>query len=52
MKYQVIYKEPKKKKNFYYEQNAVFLDISDAMFWQEHVKKQGAIDIEVIPLFS
>jgi hypothetical protein len=52
MKYQVIYKEPRIKKGFYYEQKAVFLDISDAMFWQKHVEKQGAIDIEVIPLFS
>ena len=52
MKYQVIYKEPKKKKGFYYQQKAVFLNISDAMFWQEHVKLQGAIDIEVIPSFS
>lgn len=52
MKYQVIYKEPKTKKNLYYEQKATFLDISDAIFWQEHVKKQGAIDIEVVPVFS
>ncbi len=52
MKYQVIYKEPKTKKGFYYEQKAVFLDVSDAMMWQEHVQKKGAIDIEVIPLFS
>lgn len=52
MKYQVIYKEPKKKKGFYTEQKATFLDVTDAMFWHEYVKEKGAIDIEVIPLFS
>lgn len=52
MKYQVIYKEPKNKKGFYREQKATFLDISDALFWHEHITEQGAIDIEVIPLFS
>lgn len=52
MKYQVIYKQPKNKKNFYTEQKATFLDISDALFWQEHIKNQGAIDIEVVADFS
>ncbi len=52
MKYQVIYKEPKNKKGFYTEQKATFLDISDAMFWQEYVQKKGAIDVEVVANFT
>jgi hypothetical protein len=51
MKYQVIYKQPKNKKGFYSDQKAVFLDISDAFMWHEHIKEGGAIDIEVIPVF-
>jgi hypothetical protein len=51
MKYQVIYKQPKNKKGFYSDQKAVFLDISDAFMWHEHIKEKGAIDIEVVPLF-
>lgn len=52
MKYQVTYKNPKNKKGFYSEQKAVFLDVSDAIMWQEHVKKQGAIQVEMIVDFS
>lgn len=52
MKYQVIYKEPKNKKGYYSNQKATFLDITDALFWHDHVKKNGSIDIEVVPDFS
>jgi hypothetical protein len=37
---------------FYSQQKAVFLDVSDAILWQNYIEKKGAIDIEVIPLFS
>jgi hypothetical protein len=52
MKYQVTYKNPKNKKGFYSDQKAVFLDVSDAILWQEHVKNQGAIDVEMVVDFS
>lgn len=50
MKYQVIYSKPKKK--VYTKQVATFYTPEDAVFWENVVKKQGCIDIEVIPVFS
>ena len=43
MMYQVNYMKPKKKG--YAQQKATFLKIEDAVFWEEHVKKNlGAVD--------
>jgi hypothetical protein len=40
-----------KKKGHYSKQIATFLTIDDADFWLQVVKKQGAKDIEIVPLF-
>ena len=48
-KYQVVYLKPKKKG--YSKQVATFLSIDDADFWMQVIKKQGAKDIEIVPLF-
>ena len=48
-KYQVVYMKPKKKG--YSKQVATFLSIDDAAFWEQVIKKQGAKDIEIVPLF-
>ena len=46
MKYTVVYKLPKNKK----EQKATFLNIEDSFKWEEHVKSnQGAFDVKIIP---
>ena len=49
MKYQVQYLKPKKKG--YSKQVATFLTIDDAAFWEKVMKKQGAKDVEIVPLF-
>ncbi len=44
--YQVNYMKPKKKG--YAKQKATFLKIEDAVFWEEHVKKNlGAVDTQI-----
>lgn len=48
MKYQVMYKKPKKKK--YASHVAVFYTIEDATLWEKYVKEQGCIESEIIPL--
>ena len=46
MMYQVNYMKPKKKG--YAKQTATFLKIEDAVFWEEHVKKNlGAMDTTI-----
>jgi hypothetical protein len=50
MKYQVIYL--KNKKNKQSKQVATFYTIEDACLWEKHVKEQGHIDTQIIPLFS
>jgi len=46
MMYQVTYMKPKKKG--YAQQKATFLKIEDAVFWEEHVKKNlGAVDTQI-----
>ena len=46
MMYQVNYMKPKKKG--YAKQKATFLKIEDAVFWEEHVKKNlGAVDTQI-----
>ena len=46
MMYQVNYMKPKKK--VYAQQKATFLKIEDAVFWEEHVKKNlGAVDTQI-----
>ena len=49
MKFKVEYLLPKKKG--YSKQQAVFYDVRDAMLWERHVKEQGCIDTEVLPVF-
>jgi hypothetical protein len=46
-KFQVVYKNQKKK-----VQKATFYSIDDAFLWENHVKKQGFTDVEVIPVFN
>ena len=50
MKFRVEYLSPKKKG--FAKQNAVFYDVRDAMMWEKHVKEQGCIDTEILPVFS
>ena len=45
MMYQVNYMKPKKKG--YAKQQATFLKIEDAMFWEQHIKSEGAKHIEI-----
>ena len=46
LKYQVSYKKPKKKG--YACHKAVFYKIEDAIFWEEHVKKNlNAVDTQI-----
>ena len=49
MKYQVQYLKPKRKG--YSKQVATFLTIDDADFWRQVIEKQGAKDVEIVPLF-
>ena len=44
--YQVTYFKPKKKGYAY--QQATFLKIDDAIFWEQLVKEQGAKDIKIL----
>lgn len=46
MRYKVIYKKPKKKG--YSKQEAVFLDLDSAFFWEKLMKTQGATEIEIM----
>lgn len=54
MKYQVTYMimEPNKKNGSYIKQTATFLDVSGAIFWENHIKENGAKNVETIPVFS
>ena len=46
MMYRVNYLKPKKKG--YVKQTATFLKIEDAIFWEEHVKKNlDAVDTQI-----
>ena len=46
MMYRVNYLKPKKKG--YAKHTATFLDIEDAVFWEEHVKKNlKAVDTQI-----
>jgi len=49
MKYQVIYVKNKKKSQS--KQTATFYKIEDATLWEKHVKQQGCINVEIVPLF-
>ena len=46
MKYKVVYQKPKKKG--YSKQEAVFLDLESAFFWEKLIKTQGATEIEIM----
>jgi hypothetical protein len=50
MKYQVVYLKPKKNK--FSKQTATFLKIDDAIFWESHVKEEGCVNVEVVPIFA
>jgi hypothetical protein len=49
MKYQVVYLKPKKKTLS--KQIATFYKIEDATLWEKHVKEQGCVQTEIIPVF-
>lgn len=46
MKFEVIYYKPKKKG--FAKQSAVFYQIEDAMWWEEHVKQSGCKEIQLM----
>jgi len=47
MKYEVHYLQPKKKG--FSKQIATFLKLDDAIFWESHIKTQGAKEIIICP---
>ena len=49
MKYQVVYF--KSKKNKITKQTAIFYNIEDATLWEQHVKKEGYLNSEIVPVF-
>ena len=49
MKYQVVYYRQKKDKQT--KQTAVFYNIEDATLWEQHVKKEGYLSSEIVPVF-
>ena len=49
MKYKVVYN--KIKKNMIKTEVATFLEIEDAILWEQHIKNQGHTDVEVMPVF-
>lgn len=49
MKFKVIYKKIKKNKTVNLE--ATFYKMEDAFYWEQHVKKEGYQDVEVMPVF-
>ena len=46
MMYQVTYMKPKKKG--YAKQEATFLKIDDAVFWERVIAEQGCTDIKIM----
>lgn len=46
MRFTVTYQQPKKKG--YSKQQATFFKVEDASMWEEHVLKQGAIDVKIV----
>jgi hypothetical protein len=46
LRYKVSYLKPKKK-GFYSNQEAIFLDPEGALMWQEHVEKEGCKNIKM-----
>jgi hypothetical protein len=50
MKYKVDYKKPKKKG--YSNQSVIFFNIEDAIRWENHVKENCCINVEVIPILN
>lgn len=47
MTYEVRYLQPKKKG--FSKQVATFLKLDDAIFWESHIKNNGAKDIIICP---
>jgi len=50
MKYQVHYQKSKKKAQS--KQIATFYTIEDASLWEQHIKKQGYFNSEIVPVFQ
>ena len=50
MKYQVVYYKLKKD-NKQAKQEAIFYNIEDASRWEQHIKNEGFINSEIIPIF-
>jgi hypothetical protein len=50
MKYQVVYYKLKKDHK-QAKQTAVFYNIEDATLWEQHVKKSGYLNSEIVPIF-
>ncbi len=46
LRFTVTYKQPKKK-GFYSQQEATFLDPEGAEMWKQHIEQKGCIDIKV-----
>lgn len=49
MRYKVTYLRPKKKKNFYVQEEVVFCDIESAMFYEQEMTKRGSKEFKIIP---
>ena len=45
--YQVNYLKPKKKG--YATHKATFMKIEDAIFWENHIKENGAKEVQIVP---
>jgi hypothetical protein len=52
MKFKIVYLKPKKKKNHFSQQEAIFYDERDALNWSHYIQKQNCKEIEIIPVFS
>lgn len=50
--YKVNYLQPKKKKNFYIEQEVVFCDYESAAFYKNQILKRGSKDVKIIPVLN
>ena len=50
MKYQVVYYRLKKGQK-QTKQTAIFYNIEDATRWEQHIKSQGYLNSEILPIF-
>lgn len=49
MRYKVSYLRPKKKKNFFVQEEVVFYDIESAVFYEQEMTKRGSKDFKITP---